>query len=353
MSVTCGFYNSINKDRKYNATHFSKIFDGIIKDGVFMSIGDKLIVSAGKGMTIKVGTGKAWFNHTWTENDSLLPLIVPPSDVVYNRIDAVVLEVNSNLNVRKNTIKLLKGQPGTSPEAPALTKSDTMNQYYLCKINVSPNTEEILQENITNMVGTEDTPFVSGILETVNAEELMKQWDEAYKRFIVTGQDEFTKWFNNIKDQLSEDAAGRLQMQIGNLKNLITDNQDDLVSAINEIRATAGKWIGGATILKTELGSSKKIANDEIHSDSIVTVVFSEESKQLINGSDVTYTTEEGVLTISTKAISSEQDIIISNIKVVNPSKISTKAKIGEIREAETLNMDCKIAGNVTVEEVE
>ena len=39
MSVTYGFYNSINGDRKYNALEMSSIFDGIIVDGVYMSIG--------------------------------------------------------------------------------------------------------------------------------------------------------------------------------------------------------------------------------------------------------------------------------------------------------------------------
>ena len=39
MTVSYGFYNSLNGDRKYNARHMSMIFDGIIRDGVFMSIG--------------------------------------------------------------------------------------------------------------------------------------------------------------------------------------------------------------------------------------------------------------------------------------------------------------------------
>ena len=42
MSVTYGFYNSIKGDRKYNALEMSSIFDGIIVDGVYMSIGDAL-----------------------------------------------------------------------------------------------------------------------------------------------------------------------------------------------------------------------------------------------------------------------------------------------------------------------
>ena len=39
MALTYGFYNSLNGDRKYNAMDISRLFDGLIKDGVFMSIG--------------------------------------------------------------------------------------------------------------------------------------------------------------------------------------------------------------------------------------------------------------------------------------------------------------------------
>ena len=94
MSVTYGFYNSLNGDRKYNAEQISSIFDGLIVDGVFASIGTAFAVEAAGGLTVNVGIGRAWFNHTWTLNDSILPLTAPESEVLLDRIDAVVLEVN-------------------------------------------------------------------------------------------------------------------------------------------------------------------------------------------------------------------------------------------------------------------
>ena len=39
MSVTSGFFNSLNGDRRYNAEQMSSIFDGIINDGIFANIG--------------------------------------------------------------------------------------------------------------------------------------------------------------------------------------------------------------------------------------------------------------------------------------------------------------------------
>ena len=69
MSVSSGFFNSLNGDRKYNAAQMSAIFDGLIIDGVFASIGTAVAVKAAGGLTVNVGIGKSWFDHTWTVND--------------------------------------------------------------------------------------------------------------------------------------------------------------------------------------------------------------------------------------------------------------------------------------------
>ena len=68
MTITSGFFNSVNHDRLYDAEQVSSIFDGIIKDGVYESIGDAFMVTPNSDLndSIIVGTGRAWFDHTWT-----------------------------------------------------------------------------------------------------------------------------------------------------------------------------------------------------------------------------------------------------------------------------------------------
>ena len=63
MAVTSGFFNALNNDRKYNAEQISAIFDGLIHDGVFDSIGEIFGTVPGDGLQVLVKTGKAWF-HT-------------------------------------------------------------------------------------------------------------------------------------------------------------------------------------------------------------------------------------------------------------------------------------------------
>ena len=96
MAITSGFFNSVNGDRKYDATQMSSIFDGLIVDGVFASIGNAFNVKAAGGLNLTVDTGKAWFNHTWTLNDSVLQIAAPEAELLLDRIDAVILEINNS-----------------------------------------------------------------------------------------------------------------------------------------------------------------------------------------------------------------------------------------------------------------
>lgn len=214
MSVTYGFYNSLNGDRKYDATQISSMFDGLIIDGVFASIGTCFAVKAKNGLTVDVGIGKAWFNHTWTLNDAILPLEAPISEVLLDRIDAIVLEVNSSESVRANSIKFVQGTPSSQPVRPTMASSETLHQYPLCYIYRAAGSTEITQADITNMVGTEETPFITGILQTISLDELLGQWESELDQFITREQSDFLTWFNQMKGQLSTDAAGNLQQEI-------------------------------------------------------------------------------------------------------------------------------------------
>lgn len=252
MSVTYGFYNSIGGDRKYNALQMSSIFDGIIEDGVYMTIGDALAVKQSSGMTVTIGEGRAWFDHTWTLNDSLYPITLDASDVLLSRIDAIVLEVNANTTTRANSFKIVKGAPASNPVRPTLVKSELLNQHPLAYISVPKGATSISQSNITNAVGTSECPFVTGVLEGMNIDNLVAQWGaqwaewlssntdawkafmsgntNEWKSFMAKNKDEwsdlingntseFETWFEHMKDQLSEDAAGNLQLQVDNLNN--------------------------------------------------------------------------------------------------------------------------------------
>lgn len=243
-SVSCGFFNS-NYDRYYDAAQMSQIFDGIINDGVFATIGDALVVNAETGNTVKVGTGKCWFNHTWTENDAILPVECEISEVLLDRIDAIIVEVNNNEEVRDNFIKFIKGTPSSSPVRPTLEDSHNVCQRALCYIYRPAGSTEIRQADITNMVGTDETPFVTGLLDVVSLDKLLGKWqdeldqfvtsqeeeldrfvttqEDGIEQFIIQQEEEFNVWFNKIQGQLTEDVTGGLLQQIDNINNKLSN----------------------------------------------------------------------------------------------------------------------------------
>lgn len=294
MSVSSGFFNSLNGDRKYNAAQMSAIFDGLIIDGVFASIGTAFAVKAAGGLTVNVGIGKAWFDHTWTVNDSILPMTAPEAEVLLDRIDAVVLEVNGTESVRENTIKFVKGNPSSAPSRPTLTNEGNVHQYPLCYIYRKYGTAVINQADITPMVGTESTPFVTGILQTISLDELLGKWQDELDRFtdarsqevddwiaqeesdftawfnkmradlqqeqtvldqwIASEQADFLAWYNQMKDQLSGDVAGNLQLEIDKeeVKRILLVGFEDGTKEFSDdgtvITSTAGD---GRTLTKT------------------------------------------------------------------------------------------------------
>lgn len=262
MSVSSGFFNSLNGDRKYNAAQMSAIFDGLIIDGVFASIGTAFAVKAAGGLTVNVGIGKAWFDHTWTVNDSILPMTAPEAEVLLDRIDAVVLEVNGMKSVRENTIKFVKGNPSSAPSRPTLTNEGNVHQYPLCYIYRKYGTAVINQADITPMVGTESTPFVTGILQTISLDELLGKWQDELDRFtdarsqevddwIAQEESDFTAWFNKMKADLQQEQTV--------LDQWIASEQADFLAWYNQMKDQLGGDVAGNLQLEIDKEEVKRI----------------------------------------------------------------------------------------------
>lgn len=205
MALTYGFYNSVNGDRKYNATQFCDMFDGVINDGVFDNVAGIFGTVPGEGLQVLVKSGRAWFNKTWNYNDASVPLDLDNPDVVFDRIDTVVLEVDARNSGRVNSLKVVKGTPSTNPIAPALTTEDNVYWHPLSNVRVRANTDEILASDITVLVGTSQCPFVTAILQTTNIDVLYANWEK-----------QFLDWFNHLKEVMNDNVVTNLQNQIDN-----------------------------------------------------------------------------------------------------------------------------------------
>ncbi len=215
--ISFGFYDSsLSGDRKYSAMDFNELFDGVIRQGVFMSIGDCFRVLPKDGMTVTLGTGKAWLNKSWIVSDSKLPCRFDLSEVAFDRIDAIFIDIDQRPGYRRNDIKIVKGIPSSAPVRPStipndIDYDDVNPQHFLypiAYIRIRAGSTTIREADITMMVGSSELPYVTGILKTVDIDSLKSQWQDQWSAFyesqthkMETDYDKWTKewddWYNN------------------------------------------------------------------------------------------------------------------------------------------------------------
>lgn len=233
MSITSGFFNSLGGDRRYNAEQLSSIFNGVINDGVFSNIGTAFAVTTRTGNTVNVGLGRAWFDSVWVLNDALAPITLPESELVLDRIDAIVFDINKTDAVRKGDIVVKQGTPSSSPSRPTMANEDRHKQYPIAYIKRPAGSTSITTANITNVVGTSACPFITGILQVQSIDANIAQWqaqweswfaantladEQRLSAWIAEKQLAFEAWFGNLQVILDGDVATHLANEILNIK---------------------------------------------------------------------------------------------------------------------------------------
>ena len=143
MSITSGFFDSIEGDRTYSANDLSTIYEGIVTDGVVPGVGGCLQVSSASGMKVTVSTGKCIVRNKWLKNTNNYDITIEQSDTT-PRIDVIVAELDETMRVV--SLKAIKGTAAASPTEPVLTE----NQLALAAVRVATNTTVISEVNVTD-----------------------------------------------------------------------------------------------------------------------------------------------------------------------------------------------------------
>lgn len=256
MALSCGFYNSLDHDRKYNAEQFGSIFDGVIHDGVYMNIGGTMMVKAtGADMTVNIQTGRAWFNHTWTLNDTIYPIILPDAEQMLSKIVAIVLEINNETNVRTNSFKTIVGTPASqNPQRPILVNTESIHQYPLAYILIKPGVEVIKQEDITNMVGTSACPFVTSVAASMNVDELIAKWENQWNNWFRQDQidwDDFVTRVNTEFDTFLDEQLSRINALVTvsgqRIDEFIDDSENQYSDLFSGLEAAANQYFDDST----------------------------------------------------------------------------------------------------------
>ena len=339
MSVTSGFFNSKNGDRRYSAEQMSSIFDGVITDGVFGNIGKVLNVTADGSYTVYVDTGKAWFNSAWVNNDALLPLVIAQSEVALDRIDAVVVEIDHSDPVRSGSIKIVTGSASSEVKFPVLANEVTKHQYPLAYIYVKAGCTGINQADVTNMVGTSSCPFITSIQEQTDIDYVCSRWENQWQQWyaetikeadfdidqsIADMRSEFDSWFGDIRALLEDDVATNLSNEVALLMekfNMLAANKAIYMelkdSNEGDILDSYGNIIYGSTVFKCD---EDHTSGDNSEVESIETVKFT-----ATIGTNWTFADGHYIQTITVPKIKETDDPIVDILPSSDFSRVEAE----------------------------
>ena len=181
-----GFFNAVNNDRVYNAELMSGIFEGLITDGVYESVGNKLAVKPSGGMGIQIDTGRGWFAKHWVNNSSPYQLTLEAADVVLNRYCAVCVRVDTTAAVRSAVPVLKYSDYATAPVKPTMTRSETVNEYCLAYVYIPAGSSAVTAANIEDTRGNNDLcGWVTGLIEQLSTTTLFSQWEAIFNDWMA------------------------------------------------------------------------------------------------------------------------------------------------------------------------
>lgn len=205
--VTYGFFNSVDGDRRYTADQMSTYFKGLISDGVYEGVGSALVVTAGDGMTVNVGTGRAIIDCKWINLDGVESLLISPASPTQARYTAVVVRLDREN--RQMVLTTVDGEPAASPEYPEITSTDLIKELCLAMVYVPANAVSILQTNIVDKRGSDLCLWVTGLIQQLDTSTLFLQWQAAFEEFFeaLTGRLQVNTYIQEYRKSVTLDGS--------------------------------------------------------------------------------------------------------------------------------------------------
>lgn len=269
--VNAGFFNAINQDRAYDADDMNRPYRRLISNGVFATpkgeaSDDLQVFAADNGMNIIVSKGDAIIGDKWFENPSDLTITISQNAEVLPRIDSIIAQIDRTQAGRVGSIVYRRGNASSNPVHPSINTEEDIFELRLADIRISPSCVKITQDLITDRRGSDECPWITSLIYQVDTSTLYAQWQAAYKKyyedqeaehdayfkefkgmmasFFEQEEESFATWFEKMKGQLSEDAAGNLQLEIDEMNKLLMEAIRPITTESGEILATeAGEYI--------------------------------------------------------------------------------------------------------------
>lgn len=208
FNVNCGFFDSVNNDRRYTAEEMNRPYKRVITNGVFATpLGtpstDLQVLSANSGLNITVKKGEGLFADKWFENPADFIITVPANTNIVPRRDSVIIQVDKRTSGRVGNIVYRTGTPNSNPQVPDINTVSGVIEYRLANIYVAAGANYIGQDAIVDLRGSSECPWITGLIKQVDTSTLYNQYRAAYDAYYQRETEAFNAFMEQLTEQLS------------------------------------------------------------------------------------------------------------------------------------------------------
>lgn len=201
-------------DRAVDSSQLRELHHALMTDGVLLKDSFNLQVSAVSNMDIVVNPGLCNIQGCIKKFSEETPITLANGNATMARIDTIVARLDLNSDYRDIGLFVIQGTPASVPTRPELTRNTSVYEIALADITVNANATSLTQANISDTrLDTNRCGIISSIAK-FDTTKLYDQIEADLLQFQESNETEFAEWFEHMKEQLGEDAAGNLQLQI-------------------------------------------------------------------------------------------------------------------------------------------
>lgn len=199
MSTSYGFFNSMNGDRLYNADDVNTFLEGLVSPwGIYANVDDMLQVTAGPGLSVNVGSGKASINHHWFRSTATENYALSVAHQILNRYDVVALRLD--YTERSAGIVIIEGTPASTPSIPNVIRNDSYFDLRLANVYIPAGATQVLQSYINDRrYNRESCGFIAGLIEQLD----LTAFGAQYNAWMREQASAFEAWFDTLTEQLN------------------------------------------------------------------------------------------------------------------------------------------------------
>ena len=255
-AVKSGFYDSVNHDRLYSADDMNQPYKSMLSAGIIEG-GFAVTPQSTPDMTVNVAAGHALLGDKWVDA-AAKTLTVPENTALYGRIDAIVLRVDINTDVRAADLIYRTGTPASEPEAPALIGTTGIYEVRLANITVAAGATAIAAAQISDQRGTSGCPYVMMTVGNAQIQAAVEDVLEAHPEWTTTVEDgsiTLQKLAAGVIDntltqagaaadaKTTGDALTALNNDLSDVKDALSDYEASIMQIANFKSASSGSKI--------------------------------------------------------------------------------------------------------------